>query len=390
MYDGTIPERPHIQIANPGRDRWALARQGADPWHHLAFWEAEHQAHEGLQFLRRGPYFVVTESLTADQDLWVPTAMLYPAAAIPDHSDEWVALAQDVAATVREAHEYARAAMLVPETTRPVLHFYAAELLAHAVSRAILGPAAVIARRGHGLSAPSDGSEIPIMIRWQPSGDFATFYRAVRWDTAYGGERERLPHPKPQFHGWECLRRLRLFDISGSMTWPPPHRLTSDMWKAHRRLLRAVPPRPDVAPFSDPRSFALTRDSLRCEPLFDLPDVLVEYMVLYYLSILARYYPVAWREHLAGRTPDGYWWREALQDIFPEFLANITSLLPHPDPRDGIGRPAEWITARPTPETVQQSLDLPPDTVGLASAPRFLHPRPAPWYPRDFDNAHDE
>ena len=63
-------------------------------------------------------------------------------------------------------------------------------------------------------------------------------------------------------------------------------------------------------------------------PLFEVPTVLVQYMVLYYFSILARYYGLEWQRLLtATQEPEGYVFRTALEVVAYDYVLDMSHLL---------------------------------------------------------------
>jgi hypothetical protein len=369
--------RPNISVANPGLDRevgkgtsppvMALVQEWEAPWHGLVYWESEYQATQGLISLQRRPFLVLDQYATTGMVFWVPTRMLYPNAPTSTDQDYLKWATHYVTAAVQQAHEFARAAKQVSEMAQPPLLFYSAEMLARAVVAAVLGPDELKTQSNHGIEAVRQPSgELRGCIKWQRRGIFPALYRTVRWDVMYG-HLATTGHRRPQFHVLECLRRLEIVQWPDSVRWND-----HQVWAHHKRLLRAWDDqRPD--------DYYLKSAVVNQESLFDVPDVIVEFTVLYYLGMLARYHPARWRDLLAGRSPEGFYLRQAAETLFPRFIRHIADLLPTQSPAEKTFYPTAWVEQLPSFE------DLQPDLQGLRAHGSALeiakYPAPDEWQP---------
>lgn len=83
------------------------------------------------------------------------------------------------------------------------------------------------------------------------------------------------------------------------------------------------------------------------EPVFQLPNVVLDFMLLHYFSALARYHTAAWQGLLGGAIdPEGYIFRVAFQNAAGNFLREVRTMLPIPgDPT----MEAPGATSLPTP-----------------------------------------
>ncbi len=378
-----------VRVANPGRDRetstgYVLPRYKArfdagdealrwlrsleDPWPELARWESDHHVRASIRQLCSYRYLVVPDPSSPEtRDLWVPTRMLYPTALRCEDGRINDAAALVVLA-VRQAREYDKAAKQVSETARPTLYYYAALMLARAVAIAVLGPDEFKASAQHGLNVPS-GTEEPFQIKWQAKGAFPALYRAVRWDVCYG-ERPRVSPPvAAQFHIVECLRRLGYAVGHDALAWADGTGAIGV-----QRLLMADDPQTVAgrAPFFDadhlPNAGTLW--------FFDVPDIVVEFMVLYYYSILARYHPLAWRNVLAGTDEHGYLFRRSSNEVYIRYVQHVEEQLTGPAPGPYV-RPQEWIDVKPDAASLQTKL---PIILGQPRSPIQYYPPPGEWH----------
>lgn len=370
-----------ITIANPGRDRdtgqldvhpnpfhydageaaLRLIQEWEDPWPTLLFWESEFQARQGITNLCRRPYLTLDRSGVDGMVRWVPTRMLFPDALTTQDPEVIEAAVRYVTAAIQQAREFATAAEHVSEVSRPPLHFYAAEMLARAVAVAVLGPDILVRHSQHGLKVLRPSTrEAPTLVQWQARGEFGALYRATRWDSAYGSEPTKVQWPI--FHIWECLRRLELVHWPDSVQWTEHGRASG-----HARLMQPWDP-------DHPEERYLKGTEVDQKRLYDVPDVLVEFMVLYHLSVLARYHPVAWRDLLAGREADGFHLRRAGGRVFSSFVHHVADLLPTDAPPEKVFYPTHWVETPPTFDEVQHALR----TIGYSTLNLSVAQEPAP------------
>src|SRR5260370_30520 len=119
-------------------------------------------------------------------------------------------------------------------------------------------------------------------------------YRGARWENLYGccykdsrwrGKRN-LDEPL-QFHVLECIRALR-YEWG---TLKPTGLAQPDTAFYYTQLQQAM-----LLPYHGPGDMYMTSEMDLATPLMQVPQVLIQYMLLYYFSILARYHPAAWME----------------------------------------------------------------------------------------------
>lgn len=367
------PQTIPITVANPGRDRhvamWeipngyplhfdagreALRRMEAerDPWPELAVWESSYQTEHAMRDLCAQPYFLMWGVTgPSEHDAWVATRRLYDTALTQD-DPRLLDAVRLVTAAVRQAREYDHAAQHVSEFTRPTLHYYAALMLARAVAVAVLGPNEFGPKIPHGLGVRWPSTEDvsdpwPAVIEWHRPGSFSSFYRALRWD-AWSSE-ESKQHADIGFHILETLRRLGYAVGPGALLW-----VDGTGGPSRQRLLMMKP-----TPALHPPYFHASHVSHADELLFfDLPDPVVELMVLYHFSILARYHPVIWAQLLAGEDAHGYLFRRAASEVYQRFIRHIAEQLTPPDPAARYARPPQWVEGKPKLNELQEAFSV--------------------------------
>ncbi len=356
------PESIVIHVKNPGRNReiqsnWAWRRSPfkpdtgldaleqlesmKDPWLDLAFWESTYQAREGIESMCRRAYFQMDAFSEPAQ--WVPTRLLYPHAVTTRKGDDLNSAVAYVTAAVRQGREYYTAAHAVSEEARPTLYYYSALMLAQAAVGALLGLDELETNRGHGLSVNGHPrlAAWPQLVTWQRRGNFVSLYRIVRWDTQFGLGTPKKSVAFPQFHVMECLRRLN------KVTWGDEVKWAQAGEHSGLNRLMAVWDETVISPY-------LRFEDVGQRDIYDVPDILVELMVLYYFSIVARYHPVAWQRLLAGEIAEGYFIRRAADEVYGSFIRHVKELLPYPQ-RQGLMKPAAWVGVLPDPIGLQQS-----------------------------------
>lgn len=395
-------ERPieRLSIINPGFSRdgvSALKPEGipylpvpseahawpvvaVDPWETLQWWESPLQARVGIGMLTRRP-FLSLHHIPDGRRMLIPTRVLYPYAIHTSQPDRIERAASTVAATVRQAREMYTAAQAagVTDLGRPLLYFYGALGLAKAAIAAIFGAEAL--EEDHGLSrgrAPtvsSDQPPWPTLIEWHGRGQFSMLYRAARWDvdlyqccykdSRWGGRRN-LDKPL-RFHVLECIRALQYpWGTLPDTSLPVPGTSAFDAQMRSGLLL----------PHRDATDMFMRSATAHDAPLVQVPRVLVQYMLLYYFSILARYYPAEWQGLLAAdREPEGYVFRTAMERVARDFVLEIVSLLPNVPPPWQYA-PQEWDAQRPA---LDDWYTWPTVAVGAPSGVRFKVYSLAEW-----------
>jgi hypothetical protein len=369
-----------LNVINPGFDRHGLdSPSGPDMpvhiflsptpqgkledsvWPTLQWWEAPLQAEAGIRALSTRPFLHLTRA--NEQSANVSAHQLYPTALDPSDDAQVKAAAQSIAAYMRQGRELYMAAGSagVTDLSTPLLYYYGALALAKAATTAIFG-AWDQAREQHGLrhdvqnkptSGHPEGLGWPTVIVWRENGMFKRFYQAARWDEVWQKWPKLGLPTHPQFHVLECLRYP-----TSSSTWgilPPTG------------FARAgFPPAPDFRSQRHPRETCLLvyqpggdlfmhSTTPPDVPVFQLPNVVVQFMLLHYFSTLARYYTVDWQTLLGGVTePEGYVFRVAFQQMAGEFLREVKNMLPLPDdptmappsaPSLPSSLPARWLDA---------------------------------------------
>ncbi len=337
-----------IRVLNPGFDRFGLEAYKLeemsynDAWTKLQWWESEWQARKGIQELCRNPFLRLYNQNLPDVAI-VPTRVLYPDALHSSQEARIEESARYVVATVRQAREYyaAATAIGVTDLSRPVLYFYGALSLARAAVVALRGIGAV--ENMHGLEI-KDGPSIrdqqehswPTLIKWQNRGEFAAFYRVARWDTMYAASSRPV---LPSFHILECLRML---ECNWGSLPPAINKPSYYMYDAQR--LRGL-----LLPYEEGKSIYLTQHSELLERQFcQVPNIIVQYMVLRYFADLARYHPLSWQTLLEGaKYPEGYVFRVALESTARAYIIEGASLLPSSGQYVTVA-PREWYDRKPS------------------------------------------
>lgn len=344
------PGEPHYRDASDML--LAILASNINPWETLQWWESPWQARIGVEYLARWPFLRLRRSDLDQHDVLVPTRLLYPYALRSSQKDRMERTAYTVAAAVRQAREMYTAAQStgVTDLGRPLLYFYGALGLAKAATALLFGADAL--EEAHGLGtgyAPTishDTPDWPTLIEWHGKGQFAMLYRAVRWDELYAccyRESRWQGHPRLQqplrFHVLECIRALQY--PWGTL---PPTGLP-----APGTALFNAQARPGLLlPYHGPSDMYQTSETPHTASLVQLPRVLVQYMLLYYFSILARYRPVEWRRLLAAdHESEGYVFRAAMEQVAQDYVREIMHLLPNTPPPWTFA-PESWGAERPT------------------------------------------
>lgn len=345
-----------------------------DPWETLQWWESPWQARVGIGFLTQHPFFRLRRAMFDQTDTLIPTRMLYPYALQSSQEGRVNLAAHTVAAAIRQAREMYTAAQSagVTDLARPLLYFYGALGLAKAAIAALFGAEAL--EEAHGLrrdyapTVSSDQPDWPTLIEWQGRGQFAMLYRAARWDELYSccyeDSRWQGRHSPPwplRFHVLECIRALNY--PWGTLPATGLARVGTALFDAQTRPGLLMPYRTGETPF-------LTGETPLETPLVQVPRLIVQYMLLYYFSILARYRPAQWQHLLAAdQEREGYVFRVASEQVAHDFVHEIVSLLPNVPPHGTYG-PEAWTAQRPdisdwykTPEEWVQSPGGPSITV---------------------------
>lgn len=322
------------------------------PWAKLAWWESEWQAAKGIKAMCSRPFLNLgPTSDRADQPALVPTRVLYPFAFRSSQTQRIGATARFVAAMVRQAREFYTAATSagVTDLSRPVLYFYGALALAKAAVAALFGSDKL--EHGHGLdnslgpSTQHSEAPWPNIIHWRQFGEFVMLYRAARWDVDLYREgrndtqnRDFVGADQPKFHILECIRWLGYdWGMLPPTGFEKPRTAATLRSDRERCLLLYRQPGDEFMRYTTPLD----------APLYQAPLIVVQYMVLYCFSVMARYNGLEWQELLAGtKEPEGYVFRVALESVADDFVAEITRLLPLPQDNDLNKFP--WFAKRPT------------------------------------------
>lgn len=295
---GALPWSLRVEIDEV---RAEIRNLSSNPWQHLLFWEVPYKVADGLKVLFRTPFY--HQGATFDPHggirgpVSVPTRLWYPEAlhsGVPERVEPVTTLIPFLVTQAREHYAAARYAV-ISGLSRPILHFYAAEALALAVSTSLFGVRPQ-ADQTHGLKADP---KHPELITWKQHGMFARFYQSVRADTLYNFE--------PRFLG-KCPER----------PWSPPQINVDDCLAA----LGLTPSRfaQGVVPLvSSPRDES---------EVLVLPPIVLEYLVLYYFSIMARYHPAGWQTLLQGNSERSLPIRQALAQVPDAFVNDLLQFLP--------------------------------------------------------------
>ncbi len=345
---------PGIGLTEPGfiqQQLWEHIAESEEPWPHFLIWESEWQARQGISNLRKAPYLMWGPWMNERKMMLF--ANIYPREA----KDRERSLQQDVnfvASAIRQARGYYQAGMAVSELTRPTLMFYSALMLTQAAAVALFGSDFMVTQIKHGLKTSGEGlgldgssTDWPTFISWQRQGDFVALYHTTRWDTYWSSRKENLPWPK--FHIMECLRCVGVVNSPRLLAhpWMPIDHL---LWSHQEKHC-------DIYPSSV--------DHITKTPCFEVPRVVVLFMILFWLGTMSRYHPVAWRRLLAGQSEEGYYFRKALAELPARFVRSMREVLPPPYLIGEAIPPTEIIHAM-NPEDVQQQYQLRISTEGKA------------------------
>lgn len=354
--DGVSPlkqlERPYS--LNPTEALLSTLASNTSPWETLQWWESPWQAQIGIQVLARRPFLRLHRSTLDQHEVLVPARVLYPYALHTSQGEHIERAAYTVAAAVRQAREMYTAAQTagVTDLSRPLLYFYGALGLAKATTAALFGADALEKEHGLGTGrAPTvsnDTPDWPTLIEWHGKGHFPMLYRAARWDELYTccykdsrWQGKRDLNPPLRFHVLECIRVLQYPWGTLPPTGLPV--LGTALFDARMRPGLLLPYQQARA-----RDLYMTSEAPRTTPLMQVPRVVVQYMLLYYFSILARYHPAEWQRLLAAdRDPEGYVFRSAMEQVAQDYLHEIVHLLPYAPPRRTFA-PEQWSAERPS------------------------------------------
>jgi YaaC-like protein len=336
----TTPSTPPRQtgfFSQPVTDLWP-----ENPWARLQWWESPLQAQEGITALCANP-FVSLKGFNESRG-YVPTQLLYADALRASQLDRVERAAKCIAANIRQAREQYVAAQsaAVTELSRPLNYYYGALSLAKAATAALFGTEHVEAAHGLGHEAgPSDRcpdrATWPTVITWQRQGAFPMLYLAARWDTVFERWGKLGFNGRPKFHVLECIRFLG-YEWG---TLPPtgfsrPGTLVVGRREMEKRLLL----------YREDGSLFMRRNTPLTATVFELPNVLVQFMLLYYFSVMARYHIETWQELLGGATDrEGYVFRYAHEEAAQDFAREIARMLPYPDELT-LMAPPDWIDSK--------------------------------------------
>jgi hypothetical protein len=340
---------PLVSTPLPGNFFGIRTQGDNDPWAKLQWWESTLQARQGVVWLARRPFLELTNRDTGE-DCITPTRMLYPYA-LRSGDEEPVARAGNrIAALVRQARELYMAAetRVVTDLSRPLLYFYGAVALAKAATTTLFG--ADNTEKGHGLTSKLDAEGVESgIIAWRAQGTFPMFYRATRTDDSYRARVDdsnvwlRDPtNASLRFHALECVRAL-------GYNWgllPPAVQSPKgvNVGNSEERGNCLLPyRRGDGEPYMNSNT-SLDR------PVVEVPRVVVQYMLLYYVSMLARYETARWQTLLEGReNEEGYVFRAAMDRVAYDFACDMVALFPSEPPRASVSGPQrEWCSQPPT------------------------------------------
>jgi hypothetical protein len=282
-----------------------------DPWSHFLIWESDWHARLGITKLRQAPFVSWERFRTGRRVLSLEQIC-------PEESNERQASFEEdvrfVTAAIRQSKEYYQAGLTVSELTRPTLMFYSALMLTQALTVALFGSPYLKRQKGHGLVTKlSEGTPAswPEILTWQARGDFVALYHATRWD-GYWVSRQ-TSNPWPQFHILECLRSVGIVDSQKFLRGP--YQLDHLLWSYD-------PAQTDILPG--------TVRHVTQTPVFEVPRIAVLFMIVFWLGVMARYHPVSWQQLLVGSDPEGYYCRQALEDVPAQFVQAMQEALPNP------------------------------------------------------------
>lgn len=324
--------------------------ESEDPLPHFLIGESEWHAREGINKLRNAP-FVAWGNYRDDLKISA-LSQIYPREFVASQAS----LEDDVRfviAAVRQAKEYYGTGMTVSELTRPTLMYYSAVMLAKALAVAVFASEYIQCQTGHGLRTPKGGVDLhgaktqwPTFVKWQGHGDFVSLYHATRWDRYWA---DRVENDKwPTFHILECLRSIEII---------PSHEMLKNPLALYHLMWSHLPGQPAVLP--------TTVNHVTQTPAFEVPRVVVFYMVLFWFGVMARYHPATWQELLTGKAEEGYFFRLAIDAVPRQFVRAMQEALPSPYHIDS---PAERdkVVEPPNPQVLQRSYELVVNVVGNA------------------------
>lgn len=366
-----MSKSPHkLHVINPGFDRYSLnspngpeqqirvflsptpqGRLEDSVWPSLQWWESPLQAEAGIKALSVRLFLHLRKP--SQESATVLAHQLYDDALDPADDAKVSEAAHFIAVHMRQGRELYMAAGSagVTDLSTPLLYYYGALALAKAATAAVFGAWNQLGER-HGLthdqiymptSDHPSGRGWPTVITWGQKGIFKRFYRAARWDQMWS-QWSKLGLPaSPQFHVLECLRYPRSdwspLRPTGFVRPDSSPQGRRDQQHPREKVLLAFRPRGDL--------FMRLTTPLTA-PVFQVPLVIVQFMLLHYFSTLARYHAGAWQELLGGATePEGHVFRAALQGSAGRFLREISFMLPLP--HDSIMYPVPRAPLLPTP-----------------------------------------
>jgi hypothetical protein len=357
-----------LNVLNPGFDRDGVsspahpAREALylrhtaqgflreDWWLRLPWWESPLGAEEGIRAICARPFLHI---VSADgRETYVPTQRLYPGALQATDDPRIEQAARSVAAYMRQGRELYMAAESagVTDLSRPILYYYGALAYAKAATMTLFGADAFHDRNRHGLSAHTgpttnhrDGTSWPTIIKWHEQGVFSRFYQAARWDEVWQKRAKLATSHSPQLHVLECIRYL-----GGEWGTLRPTGFDRPRYATTAEQPR-YPREQCLLAYQPGQTMFMTHETSPSASVFQLPMVLVRFMLLYYFSMVARYHAAEWQELLGGATePEGQVFRFAFEDAAHYFVREIVELLPYPDERN-VQPPEEVLPPDPSP-----------------------------------------
>ncbi|MCL4495893.1 MAG: hypothetical protein M1294_13895 [Firmicutes bacterium] len=299
---------------------WNYLTHYEDPWTHFLIWESEWQVQEGITNLRRAPFLSWMVEGSYDRKVLL-RSKVYPDLVKKESQESLMRDVQFVTAAIRQAKEYYQAGSIVSELTQPTMMFYSALMLSQAAAVALFGKDFLKPGSKHGLVAQPPGrdwqglqTDWPTTISWKAQGDFVALYQTVRWDN-YEKMHGNPAQKEPRFHIMECLRCAGLVNnpaVLGHALSTVDHLLWSDN---------------DTSASGMPTTLAQAVET----PCYEVPHIIVLFMILFWLSVMSRYYPVTWQQLLAGRIKEGYYLRRALTEVPADFVRAMHEVMPTPD-----------------------------------------------------------
>ena len=134
-------------------------------------------------------------------------------------------------------------------------------------------------------------------------------YHATRWNEYWVSR--QTSNPWPQFHILECLLSVGI--VVSQKFLRVPYQLDHLLWSYD-------PAQTDILPG--------TVRHVTQTPEFEVPRIAVLFMIVFWLGVITRYHPVSWQQLLAGSEPEGYNFRQALEDVPVQFVkATVGSTL---------------------------------------------------------------